>query len=285
MSFEVRRRQDPERDQAGVLALLAGALVMALSGVGFVVALALGSRVTAAGIALAVGMAAAAFVVRRASAASYPELEVAEPRHLAGPVEAPEGIVGPTHRRHLLTGTVVLSATVLGGSMLAPVTSLGPRPGRLDIGTGWAPGVRVVDDDGRPLRSDDVPGGGLSTCWPEDAVRNDTSSIVLVRLSDGPFEPTNLDWVVDDGLVAYSKLCTHMGCPVGLLQEGEGSLFCPCHQARFDARRGAVPEFGPPARALPQLPLGVNGDGYLVALDDFPGTVGPTTGRTTRRDA
>jgi ubiquinol-cytochrome c reductase iron-sulfur subunit len=84
--------------------------------------------------------------------------------------------------------------------------------------------------------------------------------------------------VVDGELVAYSKICTHTGCPVGLLRTDDASLYCPCHQAQFDAARAAVPTFGPATRPLPQLPLGVDGRGYLIALGDFSQPVGPAAG-------
>jgi ubiquinol-cytochrome c reductase iron-sulfur subunit len=87
-----------------------------------------------------------------------------------------------------------------------------------------------------------------------------------------------LDWVVDETLVAYSKICTHAGCPVGLLRTGDDALFCPCHQATFDTARGALPAFGPASEPLPQLPLGTDAEGYLVALGDFVGPVGPPRG-------
>lgn len=109
-------------------------------------------------------------------------------------------------------------------------------------------------------------------------MREELAAAVLVRAPRpdlGP--PTDLDGVVDGNLVAYSKVCTHMGCPVGLFRAGTGVLFCPCHQASFDAAAGAVPTFGPAERALPQLPLRIE-DGVIVAAGDFIGHVGPTTG-------
>ena len=86
--------------------------------------------------------------------------------------------------------------------------------------------------------------------------------------------PERMDWTVE-GIVAYSKLCTHTGCPVGLYQSEEHLLLCPCHQSTFDVLDGARPVFGPAARSLPQLPLGIDGDGNLVATDDFPEPTGP----------
>ncbi len=87
-----------------------------------------------------------------------------------------------------------------------------------------------------------------------------------------------MEWVVDERVACYSRVCTHAGCPVNLYREQDEALFCPCHQSTFDVVRGCIPTFGPAARALPQLPLGVDDDGFLVALDDYQEQVGPTRG-------
>jgi ubiquinol-cytochrome c reductase iron-sulfur subunit len=76
--------------------------------------------------------------------------------------------------------------------------------------------------------------------------------------------------------VAYSKLCTHAGCPVGLFREASNQLICPCHQSTFDVLRGAVPVYGPAARPLPQLPMRLEADGTFTCLSDFPEPVGPS---------
>jgi ubiquinol-cytochrome c reductase iron-sulfur subunit len=80
---------------------------------------------------------------------------------------------------------------------------------------------------------------------------------------------------VVDGCVAYSKICTHAGCPVGLYDTETRELLCPCHQSLFDATDGARPVFGPATRSLPQLPLAVDAEGFLVARSDYPEPVGP----------
>jgi len=77
------------------------------------------------------------------------------------------------------------------------------------------------------------------------------------------------------GYVAFSKVCTHAGCPVGLYRSTNHELLCPCHQSTFDVLDGCRPVFGPAARSLPQLPLAVNTDGYLIAQSDFTEPVGP----------
>ena len=77
------------------------------------------------------------------------------------------------------------------------------------------------------------------------------------------------------GYIAYSKVCTHLGCPVGLYEQELELLVCPCHQSMFNVRNGAVPQFGPAPRPLPQLALMFNDDGFLVAQGPYDQPVGP----------
>lgn len=185
------------------------------------------------------------------------------------------GAVGDAARSPVTRRAVVAGAGALGAGGLA-LAWFGPeRPAT----SRWAPGTHVVDPEGRRILAAQVPLGGQATVWPEGAVDDEGSSAILVRLTGGPpLPPTDLEGVVEPGLVAYSKICTHAGCPVGLLRTGDDALYCPCHQATFDARRGAVPVFGPASLPLPQLPLGVDDEGYLVALAGFLGPVGPPRG-------
>jgi ubiquinol-cytochrome c reductase iron-sulfur subunit len=84
-----------------------------------------------------------------------------------------------------------------------------------------------------------------------------------------------MNWTVD-GIVAYSKICTHVGCPVALYEQTTHHILCPCHQSTFDATRGAEVIFGPAARPLPQLPLATDAQGFLVAASDYHEPVGPS---------
>ena len=82
-------------------------------------------------------------------------------------------------------------------------------------------------------------------------------------------------WTVD-GHIAYSSICTHLGCPVKLYEQQTHHLFCPCHQSTFDASRGSEVLFGPAARPLPQLAISVDEEGYFVAQGDFDEPIGPS---------
>ena len=87
--------------------------------------------------------------------------------------------------------------------------------------------------------------------------------------------PGREDWAYK-GIVAYSKICTHVGCPVALYEQQTHHLLCPCHQSQFDITREAEVIFGPAKRPLPQLPITVDAEGYLVARSDFTEPVGPS---------
>ena len=181
-------------------------------------------------------------------------------------------------RRRVLVATAGGACAALGVALLFPIRSLGPRPGRGFKQTAFRGGnIRVVDEDGMPIRPRDLPVDGFITVWPDGHTDDADASTLLIHFRrDQDFQPApgREDWTVDD-IVAYSKICTHVGCPVGLYQAASGLLLCPCHQSTFDVMRHARPVFGPAARSLPQLPLGLDGDGFIIATGDFSGPVGP----------
>ncbi|HSK98665.1 MAG TPA: Rieske (2Fe-2S) protein [Euzebyales bacterium] len=280
--LRVISEETPPPSQANDALVVGSAIIAALAGIGFAVGLALHTSIVVYGSALAIGLLALGFGVRRYFADKYPDLEAVEPRHTDRERDdpgTPISDVQPVERRSLLRRALLGASGIFGLSLLAPVPSLGPAPGDALKRTAWRRGTRLVTTAGDPIRADGVAAGGISTVWPEGAINNEISAVILVRLRQLAFEPpTNPEWIVGDELVAYSKVCTHAGCPVGLFRERDNALFCPCHQSTFDAVRGAIPTFGPTARALPQLPLGVDGQGYLIALGDFTEQVGPAYG-------
>lgn len=179
-------------------------------------------------------------------------------------------------RRKLLGPLFAAAAGMLGLVVLWPVRSLGPRPGSALRVTGWRRGARVVNELGQPVRADDLEVGGVITAFPEGHVRSADAQTIIVRVADAVLRPPagREDWA-PGGHLAYSKVCTHAGCPVGLYQADSHVLICPCHQAAFDVLDAARPVFGPATRPLPQLPLEVDGEGFLVARGDFSEPVGP----------
>lgn len=180
-------------------------------------------------------------------------------------------------RRRGLTGLLAFAAGSLALAALFPLRSLGPAPGGALRRTAWRRGSRLVTEGGgQPLRPDSLSRGGIVTVFPEGVEAHEDAATVVISVDPALLgEGTNADWVVD-GNIAYSKICTHVGCPVGLYRESEHSLLCPCHQSTFDVLDGARVVFGPAPRPLPQLPLGVDDEGYLIALDDYPQPVGPS---------
>jgi ubiquinol-cytochrome c reductase iron-sulfur subunit len=184
---------------------------------------------------------------------------------------------GVLTRRKVLLASLTASLGALGVAFLFPIRSLGPSPGRSLLRTPWRRGTRAVTDDGRAVRAVDVPLDGLVTVFPSGHPDSADGQVVLIRVNPDRLSlPPGREGWTPTGLVAYSKVCTHAGCPVGLFEARSGQLLCPCHQSAFDALTGAQPIFGPAARALPQLPLAIDDDGYVTAQSDFHEPVGPT---------
>lgn len=276
--LEVIAERVPPPSQANDAIVIGTAIAAAVCAAGFGIALLLGAPLSAFATLLALAMLFMAISVRRYFADRYPDIDAAEPRVEPLPEESALSDVEPVvGRRPLLTRILIGCATVLGLSFLVPVSSLGPAPGNQLRTTQWRAGRRVVTGDGEPVRPEGIAPGGVVTAWPEGAIGAEPSAIIVLRLTRPPRLPTRPEWIVDGDVVAYSKICTHAGCPVALFRERENALFCPCHQSTFDANRGAVVTFGPAERALPQLPLGIE-NGELIALGDFAEQVGPAFG-------
>ena len=165
----------------------------------------------------------------------------------------------------------------LAAALAIPVFSLGPGPGRDLFATPWRKGIRAVDLANRPVQSQDIPLGGVLTVYPEGFPGSADGQTLLIHVDPALFQlpPDRMAWA-PNGFVAYSKICTHAGCPVGLYRDELHSLICPCHQSQFNVLNGAQPSFGPAARPLPQLPIQLQSDGTFVALGDFPEPVGPS---------
>jgi ubiquinol-cytochrome c reductase iron-sulfur subunit len=184
--------------------------------------------------------------------------------------------LAPFRSRRRLLGVGAGIAAVLGLGGVGALLRFGPRAPE---GSAWSAGARLATLEGTPVRPEDLPLGSVVTVWPEGAVGRELSAVMLIRLRQLPEPPTLLDGVVDDTLIAYSRLCSHAGCAVALYRDVDQALFCPCHQATFDATRGAEPVSGPASHPLPQLPLGLDDEGFVIATGDLtapPGAVGGT---------
>ncbi|MGY1827143.1 MULTISPECIES: cytochrome bc1 complex Rieske iron-sulfur subunit [unclassified Blastococcus] len=187
-------------------------------------------------------------------------------------------------RRKLITRSLAFMGAGVGVMLLAPLGGLINNPSRGNtLGrTAWAEGVRLLRDDGSPVRPGDQEPGSLETVFPAvpGGNRLTDAATMLIRLrpeqvlQDEPREG-QADFSYGD-YVAYSKICTHAGCPVSLYEQETGRILCPCHQSQFLVTAGAKPIFGPATRSLPQLPITVDDEGFFVARSDYIEAVGPT---------
>jgi ubiquinol-cytochrome c reductase iron-sulfur subunit len=177
-------------------------------------------------------------------------------------------------RRRFLSKMLGAAVAALGLASLFPIRSLGTAPGRSLFHTAWRRGTRLVLADGTPVRAAELAVDGFLTVFPESHTEDADAQAVLIRLPNDVDPPGPGGWA-PEGFVGFSKICTHAGCPIGLYQTESKELFCPCHQSTFAVLQGARPTEGPATRPLPQLPLSIDEDGYLVAQGDFPEPVGP----------
>lgn len=213
-----------------------------------------------------------------------PPAEVTEPRH-TGPSadedrEAVEGSLSEGEerlaRRTLLGRLLIGAAGALGLAALFPIRSLGPSPGDTLYRTPWRARMRLRDETGRLVKVDELEQDSFTTVFPETAPGSADGQAVLIRVDPSALRlPADRADGAPEGYVCYSKVCTHLGCPIGLYLAATHELRCPCHQSTFDVLSGAEPVYGPAARPLPQLLLEVDDDDYLVAQGDFTGPIGP----------
>jgi len=169
-----------------------------------------------------------------------------------------------------------IAIAALGTAVVFPIRSLGPRPSDDLRKTDFAKGVRLVTVNGAPVKIDQLGVGEVVTTFPEGHTTAADSPTLLIRYDEERFVPAGGrdNWVAE-GMVAYSKICTHAACGVGLYENISGLLLCPCHQSTFDVNNAAKPTFGPATRALPQLPIAIDSQGFVVAQSDYPEPVGP----------
>ncbi|MEU2242300.1 Rieske 2Fe-2S domain-containing protein [Streptomyces sp. NPDC018338] len=187
-------------------------------------------------------------------------------------------------RRKLIRNTMfgALALVPLSGVML--LRDMGPLPEKKLRVTKWARGKQLINmNTHEPLRPEDVAVGSLTFAMPEGMSEHDhdfqveiaKAALMIVRIQPEDIkDKRELEWS-HDGVVAFSKICTHVGCPISLYEQQTHHVLCPCHQSTFDLSDGARVIFGPAGHALPQLRIGVNDKGFLEALGDFDEPVGP----------
>lgn len=228
--------------------------------------------------------------------------EISDDRHeLVSPEEDRKAIVADLNagidesqvtRRKVLGRSLAGALGALGLPALVVLADLGPWPVAATrketiMKTIWAPGVRLVQDVSyTPIKAEDLRIGQLINGQPatlkdlhgtEFQQAKAKSSIVVVRMDPNRIKipDSRRDWQVG-GILCYSKICTHVGCPISLWEDQTHHLLCPCHQSTFDLGDSGVVVFGPAARSLPQLPITTDSEGYLIARSDFTVPVGPS---------
>jgi ubiquinol-cytochrome c reductase iron-sulfur subunit len=231
-----------------------------------------------------------------------PDAEMEEERHDMRSTDAERaafqdyavegGRASQVGKRSLARRTLMLATAPLAVAPLVLLRDLGPLPGTSLRHTVWSPGRRLlVYGTNEPISADQFTApGSMITIVPDGYQDNADelakAAVILIKFAPGELDiPTSYDsgtvvgsmnWTIDNTIVAYSKICTHVGCPVALYEQTTHHILCPCHQSTFDAAHGANVIFGPAARPLPQLPLTTDSSGYLIAKSDFTQPVGPS---------
>ena len=280
------------RAELVVVALLA---LAALSAVGFVVVYAVDRiphQTQYLGLALggAFAFLAAALIVSAHHLVVTEELEdeygAPEREEAARVAQVVSESGSRLRRRRLLAAAAGVATAAIGLAALVPAASLGPI---YDLArftrTPWRRGRRLVDQHGRPIPAAAIHPSELFTAYPEHADAEEIGSpVVLVRLEPDQLHlpPERTGWAAE-GIVAYSKICTHAGCAVALYRtplfppvDEPPGLVCPCHYSTFDPETGGTVVYGPAGRPLPQLPLMIDRRGHLRAAGNFSGPVGPS---------
>ncbi len=231
-----------------------------------------------------------------------PDAEVSEPRHQTRGSEETRAaaleVIKLANEESGFSRRKLIRRSLYGALALFPIPGivifrdLGPDPADKLKHTMWKAGTRLArDPSGTPIKAADVQVGSVFHVIPdglaEEGEHSETyhlmleekakAAVLLVRVDPADLKEAEdrKDWSYQ-GIVAYSKICTHVGCPVALYEQHTHHLLCPCHQSTFDLTDACKVVFGPAARPLPQLPISVDSEGYLIATSDFNEPVGPS---------
>jgi len=292
---------DPVRAKKAELIVAACFVLATLAGLGFMVAYALvgvGSVTGALHSNLWLGgTTSLVFLLLGVGAVIWvrhlmPSVELTEQRHPLRSTEAERAAFKETFeegaaasqfvKRPLIRRTLIAASVPLVVAPLFLLRDMGPLPGDSLGTTVWRKGLRLLAyGTGRPITVAEFNSpGSLLSVGPEGYLNDDDAmakaAVIIIKFRPGQLQPpTKLNWTVND-IVAYSKICTHVGCPAALYEQTTHHILCPCHQSTFDAAHGAKVLFGPATRPLPQLPIGVDSQGFLIATGGFDEPVGPS---------
>ena len=249
------------------------------------------------GLAIALGLLGVGIGAVHWAKALMSDAEIVELRHGTRGTDATRAKAAEVftlgNKESGFTRRALVRNSLIGAIALTPVPAivlfrdLAPdaEPNGLLRHTLWDTNVRLTrDPSGTPIKASEVTYGSAFHVIPETLLDSEEyleekakAAVLLMRLrpEDLKEEDSKKDWSYD-GIVAYSKICTHVGCPVALYEQQTHHLLCPCHQSQFDVSEGAKVIFGPASRPLPQLPISIDAEGYLVAQSDFKEPVGPS---------
>jgi ubiquinol-cytochrome c reductase iron-sulfur subunit len=234
-----------------------------------------------------------------------PDVEVVQDRHeMESPEADTEIAVGNYERGKEESGFArfrMIRRTLIAAMVIFPIPLIvmlkdlwvptpaeqGQSPADILSTTLWTKDMRIVSDGTyRPVKPEDLPVGGLISAVPADLPEvqeaqgnlnaRGKAAIILVRMQPDEIRSQQGEGWDYQGILAYSKICTHVGCPIALYEQRTHHLLCPCHQSTFDLADSGNVVFGPAARRMPQLPIGVDAEGYLVATSGFAEPVGPS---------
>ncbi len=252
------------------------------------------------GLGIALGLFGIGFGAVHWAKTLMPDAEVAEPRHQTRGADDVRAraveIVNLANSESGFSRRKLIRRSLYGALAMFPLPALvlfkdmttDPNPQGTLRHTMWTAGTRLaLDPTGTPIKAADLTIGSVFHVIPEglmpDGAHKDDyleqkakAAVLLVRVDPTEINSQKeLDWGYD-GIVAYSKICTHVGCPVALYEQHTHHLLCPCHQSTFDLANDCAVIFGPATRPLPQLQITVDAEGYLVAKGDFSEPVGPS---------
>lgn len=297
-----RRQGQPEVDPSerhtgapawAELLVVAVLLLVAVAALAFVALFVLDPNTQLLGLALGAALALLACALVLAGRWLVPqETKVEQRPRLADPdaareviEQAAEGVEGITRRR-LLAGAAGVAGAGLTAAVVIPVAALGPGLEEQLRRTPWRAGRALVDEQGNPMLAADIIERSFQTAFPQGADHEDLGSpVVVVRVDPATLRlPAERAGWAPQGILAYSKICTHAACAISLFRdplspstESKGpALVCPCHYSTFDVLDGGSVEFGPAGRPLPQLPLTIDSAGVLRAAGPMSGPAGPS---------
>jgi ubiquinol-cytochrome c reductase iron-sulfur subunit len=296
----VRRDREVPADAGAETWTAALLFAAALAGLAFVAIYAFDdadTQLLGLSIAVALALVAAALILAAGLVVPQETLEESRPP-FADPDDDPqegveeaaltfrEGSDGVTRRR-LLKAAGGAAGVGIGAAALAPLASLGPAVGDRLAASPWKDGVRLVEENGMAVKAADLEVGSFLTAFAQGADKEQlATSLAVVRVQPDELElpEDRADWA-PEGILAFSKICTHAQCAISLFryplfaERSPGpALVCPCHYSTFNVLDGGERIFGPAVRPLPQLPLRIE-DGVLVAAGPFSGAVGASWSR------